>query len=607
VPDDLLGKVSFALPAYLEHDIPPVPDLDDPRAYAQWRDECLEIRRIPRSVIAELLESVGTDIALFRASLVLGNATAVHATSEALLEQALLRGRKVVHQLAKCLRAHRHASNGFAGTANRQVIAMVSKTVLDGILGDLTAITNWTPLHFELEVRVHSALAEANALSGDHASVVRHSSEVVLLAPSVGLSNLVASALYQIAEAHYGQGEIGEAVLRLDALVALPSVSSQQINNAIIFRALCHYWVGNESASVATLEAAESGLQHEYAWLRHQTLRFGELDESASAPVENAVAIAIKIFSDAVIREGQFPPEYTDEIQNLYRGASAGLRSLRPNFPSTWLGTFVRFIEVYIALRSGKDLLEMELPLEVQPSLLTSMPPAAKTLALAVTIEACAHDLRSPRLIGLLGAALDGLVASLSDLKKSDDLKSRDVLDQLSRKLQLLCPTALALAAFWDKVPRAARELGSEAIMDLRKRPIMVYGATGVRPTQAATATLEAFGFESPLPASRGGSQHLGRQQALYRRYYERMAWFRPVAPARLIAVFLVARDVAEHRNPQRFQAFNCAAASIHRAFGITPRMQQTDSVEALTILEEVLMAGLDHTLDGRFAKLINK
>ncbi len=147
-----------------------------------------------------------------------------------------------------------------------------------------------------------------------------------------------------------------------------------------------------------------------------------------------------------------------------------------------------------------------------------------------------------------------------------------EVQDQVRRQLQLLCPFSLALASCWYQVPRTSRDLGCEAIMDLRHRPIMVYGSACLRPTHTATVTLNAFGLKSPLAASRGGPQKVVREHALFRWYFNRRTWFQPVAPVRVIAAFLIARDQTALHNAQRAEQYRRAAATIYRGFGVCPR-----------------------------------
>jgi hypothetical protein len=51
--------------------IPEIPNLHDPRSFEAWRRQCLETQILPRQLVADHLESVGTEMAFIRAAIVL--------------------------------------------------------------------------------------------------------------------------------------------------------------------------------------------------------------------------------------------------------------------------------------------------------------------------------------------------------------------------------------------------------------------------------------------------------------------------------------------------------------------------------------------------------
>jgi hypothetical protein len=53
--------------------IPEIPDLLDPHRFEAWRRQCLETQNLPRQLLADELESVGSEIAFVRVAIILAS------------------------------------------------------------------------------------------------------------------------------------------------------------------------------------------------------------------------------------------------------------------------------------------------------------------------------------------------------------------------------------------------------------------------------------------------------------------------------------------------------------------------------------------------------
>jgi hypothetical protein len=596
VPDE---PSTFRLPAYLEHDVPPTPDLDDPRAYAVWRDECLEVRRVPRDVMAEVLEAVGSDIACLRAAMILGRALNHREWQSRLMVKAFS-GRRVVYLMTKCVEAEILSQRGFAIEMQLGVLSAAMTRVMRSVLEEIGAVQDRSVLHLELEVRAHNALVEALSLSEDYDQALHHASEAILLAPHVGLHNIVMGSKYSIADILFRRGDVSGAQFLIEEIIAAPNLQAGLLEVAINFRAITQYWLGDERAMLATLDALEPEARNEHWWLQQFTLHRADLDHDKLKKLgeHNGLAHALTLFSDAVVRAQQLPPERENTIQDIYREATRQLRSLRSVFSKGWFKPYGAILEAFVSRHSKP--LDLRASLELLPTdaAVQTMPPAAKVFANAVAIEVmldqlfCDHSDQPDHIVRL--------EAALKNLRETFGHLEQPVCEQVAQKLQVLCPTALALASLCTDSPESVIELGNQAIMNLRQRPIAVYGSPGLRPTYAAAITLEALGRGDVLAVARGGGQVREMRTVLCRPYFERSCWFKPIAPAVLLAALLILRDFARSNRIPDAELYQRAASSLASKFGISPRLQQTERIHELDQLEEVLTAGLTAPLDRR-------
>jgi tetratricopeptide (TPR) repeat protein len=604
VPDTPNDPNTFQLPAYLEHDLPAIPDLDDPKAYTLWRIECVEVRRIPRAIIAEVLESIGSDIAYFRAAVNLSNHPQHREWQKQLMVKAFA-GRREVYLLTKCLEAHMIAQQGHGIELQFDILASSMAGVIQNVLKEVAATQQRTPLHLELEARAHIALSEAMCMIENYDDALAHAAEVILLAPLVGLDNFIMNSKYLIADIQFRRGNVQIAQRLMDEVIGSPNSPLILVEAAQSYRAEFQFWIGDESASQSTMSASEPDLRKHCWWLETFTLRHANPQQDCLNELEseNGLAHALIIFFDTITEAQTLSPERDEQIQILYRNAARALRQMRSVFSKGWFIPYGRALEAYAMLRSKPlDILDA---LTALPSLQTqTMPAAARAFTAATAIEVSLSCLLKLIPDHPNSSAIVSLDLALSDLKATLASVEDSICEQITRKLQLLCPTALALAAVCSDAPQMVRGLGTDAIMNLHQRPITVYGSPGLRPIHAARITLEAFGRNDLLTFSRGGGQVREMRSVLYRRYFERSCWYTPVSPAVLIGALLLLRD-CEHIDLKKNQIYQKAATATALHFGITPRIQQTEKIQLLEQLEEVLHRGLNHRIDREKLKQV--
>lgn len=588
---------SFELPAYLEYDFPSVPSLEDTKAYAAWRDECLKVREIPHIIMAELLESIGTDIAFLRAAIILGNFLQHHSFASRMLVGAFS-GRRVVYLMAKCVEAQNVALRGYAVDSQVNILGLSMNNVLQAVLEEVSLVQDRTPLHLELEVRAHSALSESLALSENYDAAIQHASEVILLAPHIGLQNIAMGCKYLIADIQFRQGNLIAAKALIEEVIDSPATQTDLLETAVGVRALVQYWLGDETACLATLASLDAGIAQSFWWVETFTMRQQPSGKEKYDELAKYYGLAhtLAMFAKQLMKAQEVSPERESTAHAIYKTLGNELHQSRSVFRQGWLVPFAQCLELFAGMRSRSfEFPNMHLPCPT-PEAIQAMPPTARALSCAILIEVGITRLISDPTqtnVGSIYAALDGLTVTFENLEEH-------VLEQIARKLQLLCPTALALVAVAGASSQVVLDIGTGAVMNLRQRPISVYGSSGLRPIHAAQLTLKAFGRYDLVSFSRGGSQARDLRNVLYRAYFGRSCWFDPIPPSLVVFILLVLRDFADGHQQSRSQVFQQAASRIYKTFGICPRLQQTEKILELEHLEEVLIAGLDKPLDMR-------
>jgi tetratricopeptide (TPR) repeat protein len=560
--------------------IPALPDLYQPTDYANWRDHCLYELKIPREILVHLLEENGTPIALVRAAFLLHVHKPSVARAKQLAEQALLTGERLVYLLAKTVLAHITANEGFAEESQSNALSHATKRVLQGVLIEVAQLEPRTPLHLEIEVRAHLSLSEACAVLNEEDEVLNHASEVVYLAPRVGLASIGWVALYQIADVHFRRGQMSKSQETFDEVLSFAPTNSPLHSWALIYQSLTNFWLGDEDNALALFAALEGDTKSEYQWLPELTLRhFKPVNPEITNTTHNGLALALLQLFQAIRLSKEIDPSNVLAIETFYGDAAQAIAKLAHVFETGWFSVFGSVVEAIVLTRSGRlrdaagkfpDVNELE-----------TLPPAAKALAYAGLIEIGVKR----RDLGIEQAleGLNGINATLQQMNMT-------TMYQVAKKLELIAPLGLAMASQWSELPIPIFRIGAELIMSFRERRAIVFGQEGLEPRFAAELTLSAFLHSDVSPVD-GGRQLRAMRNVLCRRYHDAEYWYCPISPAEIIASFLLLEprvgEVARH-----------SASEVFRRFKIVPRLRESDENKALDYLEEVLLEGLGSGLD---------
>lgn len=506
--------------------IPLLPDLYLPTEYANWRDHCLYKLKIPREILVQLLEENRTPIALVRAAFLLHVHKPSVSRAKQLAERALLTGERLVYLLAKTVLAHITANEGFAETNQSSALSQATKRVLEGVLREIAQIEPHTPLHIEIEVRAHLSLSEACAVLSDDEGVLNHASEVVYLAPKVGLASIGWMALYQIADVHFRQGNMHNAQELLSEVLDLAPLDSPLHSWALSFQAITNFWLGDEDTALALYETLDGDTKHEYQWLPVLALRYPTVPDSINEA--NGLASAFVHLFESIRNSRETDPTNTIEIELNYIRAAQLISKLTHVFGKGWYSFFGNVAQAIVLTRIGR----FQDAALMFPTLteLEQLPPVAKALSFTAMIELG---------VKLRELGIDQTLNGLSGLNTTLQEMPLGTLHQVAKKLALIAPLGLATASQWGELPVPILQTGSELIMSFRQRRAVVFGKEGIEPSLAADLTLFAFGCGDVAPIE-GGRQSKAIRGVLVRRYYQAEYWYQPVSPAEIICCFLI-------------------------------------------------------------------
>jgi hypothetical protein len=560
--------------------IPKTPDLLDTHSFEAWRRQCLETQNLPRQLLAEKLESIGSEIAFVRAAIILAPLEQQRDRAQTLAMRGLEATQRDVYLLAKLICAHLTTLSGFSRNPDPAMTATSVTLMINGILEDARKMTSRSPLLLEVEVRAHQALAEAYILGRKYNRAKRHAAEALLLAPHLGLDLIAQGARYQLANIAYYEGDLFAAEETYQTLTSGPIFSAALAQSSTLARAITLHWLGDDDAAIACTNSGDfspTGSAHprveavrllslRYPWNEH----FTNLETS----VPNTLAHAVSCYR-FIHQALELQPDHPQEIQATYRAARSEIHKLRQ--ADGWRLVHQQVLEAFISLRADEVwLARHKLP---NFTALETAPPLIRAFGFAVASEIATRLL--PDETELLTRAVDGLIATVEEL--SDTSRG----EQVSRRMQLLLPLSTAIAARFPECPSVLSGVGLEATMNLQQRPISVYGESSLRPLQAAWFTLKAFDRELPPFDRLGGGQFEAMRKALYRRYFERDYWFTPVAPAQVIYALNCCRHLARVNGSARARMFEQAARETKRDFGVIPKLQQVDQLPSLVQLEQ--------------------
>ena len=443
-----------------------------------------------------------------------------------------------------------------------------------GVLEDLHNLQETHSLHGEIIAYATSFASEASLLAGEVRDAERFALEACWHAEGVGMVSLAATARFQLANIAIYQDQFDLALTQLEATINDQRLSPKQQIRAKRNRAVVLMLLGEEDASISSLMHADDSDSAFLNCLKVMTMRYdlNLIDSESLKQVPNTLSIQARCIAFVSAALMIAPSEATKRVALLRQA-----QQLIHNLTQTALGISaieIKTLSALITLQMGSPALALrKLSL---PESLESAPAAICVLNAAIRVSS---------LIGLLPQSATDLHRALDFLQKQIELLSPSSQPQILRKLQLLTPEALVLASRTGNFPEAGLLLADDCLLNLRARPIQVYGVASLRPTSAANLIFEAFGREARQSEHPGGGQLESERKALLRSFGEQRYWFRSVCAAHIAFALLCLREITKD-----LFSINAAVSDLKRRFGYTPYFQQTQPHPELSTIRTTLM-----------------
>lgn len=507
--------------------LPPIPDLSIALNYEKWRMQCLQTNGVSRRVIADHLISTQTEIGLLRATLILGVEVSNFDIAYQLAGQLMCAEDKVIQLFGWYQTAYLTIQKSFCNDANAPLSAKTTIPTLQTILSQLESSAKRTLLSLELELRVHASLCEAYIIIEDFDLSYLHASKMSLLAPIVGLKTYQYSARSLTGLSLMNLGHLKSAFEIMDQLYKDPDTTPYRSHLAVEMSHTLFFSGNFESAlKLAELHRADKTVDYEVhfqsviSWtlLRKPESIQHDLEVNRIHPLTRACQFLGQAF--------QFPHNSQERLK-MFRNARAACFDFSIN-TNSWRSGYEQIFAGLCSLLAGDYGL-------VQPNLpslerLKSFPLWVQILGIAVTLELCIcyRQLQTETL----------LLESLLELNRVLNSVENSLLRQISAFLQLLTPHALGCLSVIGGTEKIVISKGQDTILNVKSRPIRIYGNEGLRPIQAAEISLSSFGIPH-VPSRMGGGQHEVFSNCLKLKYGDNDFWFTPVAPSRLIISLL--------------------------------------------------------------------
>ena len=562
-----------------------LPPLDHPAAFEDWRREVMQDQTGLEPAIAAL-ERMG-DLGAVRAAMMLVSAAPDRARDFA--TRALGSNDIMVHLLAEAYLAVFQTHAAWTGQATPKFDTRSAPIVLERILAEAKSLRDYSPFGREVAMRVHHMLADAYMIGGAIGRVREHAAEMAHAAFTLDLPATQLAANYYLAYVAETEGQSGlaENLFRSVAEDINAGYLGPRANRA---RARLLIRMGDEDGAEALLDPRDftpgSPPFHHTIGLRSLTVRERLPDDFAANLkfIPNNTAALIAVYS-AITRALECEPADDLARSERWREAHEHLRAFDASATNDSARLESRTLSAFIQLKlgfSGQAFHQLLPTTEI-----ADQPAGVRAFAHVTSIEVLERLLPESA-----DALFEALQSALSDLGK---LEPR-VLSQVVRRLRLLVPRGLALLATFPSARNATlakhegmddfRRVAREAIMNVRARPVEVYGQQSLRPVQAAWFTLEAFELPcASVELYEGGGQRQALHQGLFLPYHRHTCWHWPVAPARLsFALLCCAQSSPDGTGLRR------AARGLRMSHGlVSPQMRDADSSGLLGRLEQTL------------------
>jgi tetratricopeptide (TPR) repeat protein len=559
----------------------PMPDLESPRAFDEWRRTMLTTGST-RDDLVNALMSLQTPIAATRAAqLVLVQPE----RARAFCALGLTASDRGAYLLAKVVLLSVDIIRAFTDLENPGQTIETPIMLLEGIIRDIQHGEN-SYLHQEALARAHGVLVDALFIRDDFKEALQHVAEAEVLATALGIVTVIVSARYQRACIAFYQGNVEDAISIYKQVIHDPHSNAVQISRSIDIMAKAIFYQGDEDSLELLLKEQDSLSEIETNFLRLCTLRdaisIWNKDEKTNeinieAQIWRIIANSQTIFSDQTYAEYSKACKLLLPLINTSHGVMKIARKSIAAFLHLKINNFTG------AKARVPTLEETE-----------NMPFGVRFFSLVVKLEVLIHDL--PNTASEILSILESVVSLLA-------LIPPNILRQIVLKTQLLLPLGLAVISRHPNCPDAVLSVGNESILRFKEKTITVYGSSGIRPAQAIAFILQDFGFQFDIPMD-GSGQRDGLAKALNRKYFNRIVWYRPISAVCLAWVFLCCADVVE--GDRNYRWVLRAAQELENQYGFKPKTQKLEKDENFDcIIQTILELGRGNLMPDTAAKLL--
>jgi hypothetical protein len=526
----------------------PIPDLESPRAFDEWRRSMGKLGHT-REILSTAVANCGSPLASVRAAQLILNQP---ERAKILCADGLISNDPGVYQLAKVVLTAIDITEAYHDSSNPKFVADGVILRLKNILSEIQKTGGQSHVHQEALTRAHIIMVDACLLFEQFDIAKFHAAEAEGLGDALGIRTVVVSARYQRASIAFYNGEVADAQDLFMRVASDPSATAIQVERASIAIASTLLFQGDEDGLLDYLDHQDvSGS----AFFRTLTLR-----ERIAALPEEGDGNGLRTYAHAWQAVSKAFEHVPWKTKSHFQQA---VQCLHPVLGKTqgFMNVAHDFLAAYIYWKMG-DVIKAQ---HYVPSLevLKTCPTAIRIFAYALRIELLAKSVQETSRDLL--ATLEIAVEAISGLPLH-------VIPQVAQKLQLTSPLALALIAQSPKAPYAIRAIGKDAILHLNDKAIIVYGAQGLRPTQAAAFILQAFGVDETVPLD-GVGQRQGLNSSLHRHYFSRHLWYTPISSLELAWILTCCAATSDSSETQLW--LKRAVHELESECGFVPRLQR--------------------------------
>ena len=505
-----------------------------------------------------MLETVGTPIALVRASQVLTRDPNHSILASSLAGRALRASDHDVRLLARLRIATLEVMRGYRVGTQDVRGAFSAIPVLLETLEACDLAHPRTDLIVETELRARKSLAEAYLMSGKYDDARGHLSHVLVLAQGLGLESFVHHTLFLLGVVLFNAGKINTSTATLERVASDPRAETIYARDASLVIAMNALWQGDDARALSALErlSTQSKVYALYADCALAITGRGGLEANFAqvrAFFANEMMLTFQAYVSLMRANGR---RSSVESQEHYREIRGSLEHFRTT--TIWLEAECGFLRCLASLRLGEfGLARQQYP---APEGIPAEHVALRALVLGLGLELGLHVWNSDvKPLAELSVSLQRLLLD----------SSPPVRTSLAQRFKVFLPLAGAFLAYSPYSVSEFVSVCGPAVLNLRSKPVTVYSTSTLRPLHAVRYTLAVFGHQD-LDCRDGGGQLEAEELALLHEHGSRQHWFTPVPPALLVFQFLRQHQLefGSSRTPSNW---NQAAQDLMRSHGLLP------------------------------------